>query len=150
MDHNELKNLAHHRQVRFHYFLVIGGVLLAALLLTLTLLWRPLVGPWAAERAGLAEFRQAEQNRLIRVEEAKSRKEAATFLAEAEIEKARGVAAANDIMAASLGGPEGYLRWKYIDMLEETGQSSNTIVYIPTEGAMPILEAGRVKDLQVE
>ena len=49
-------------------------------------------------------------------------------------------------MAKSLGGPQGYLRWKYIEMLEETGQNSNTIVYIPTEGAMPILEAGRVKD----
>ena len=109
-------------------------------------LWTPLVGPWSEERKGLAEFNRAEQNRKIRIQEAKAKNEAAEYLAEAEVTKAKGVAAANDIMSKSLGGPQGYLRWKYIEMLEETGQENNTIVYIPTEGAMPILEAGRVAD----
>lgn len=126
--------------------LFVTSGIFAFTLLLLMLLWTPIVGPWKAERQGQAEFRRAEQNRQIKIEEAKARNESAEYLAEAEVTKARGVAKANDIMSASLGGPEGYLRWKYIEMLEETGQSSNTIVYIPTEGAMPILEAGRVKD----
>ena len=126
----------------------IGGLVgvLALGLFTMALLWTPLVGPWSAERKGMAEYRQAEQNRQIKIQEAKAKKDSAKFHAEAEVIKARGVAQANDIMAKSLGGPEGYLRWKYIEMLEETGQDSNTIVYIPTEATMPILEAGRISD----
>lgn len=127
-------------------FLGVTGAVFVLGILILALLWSPLVGPWAAERRGMAEFRQAEQNRQIRIEEAKAKDEAAQYLAKAEVTKARGVSEANDIMSKSLGGPEGYLRWKYIEMLEETGQDSNTIVYIPTEAAMPILEAGRVND----
>lgn len=117
---------------------------IGSVLFLLALLWSPILGPWVAERKGLAEFKQAEQNKKIRIETAKSKEDSAKYLANAEIIKARGVAEANSIMSVSLGGPEGYLRWKYIEMLEETGQNSNTIVYIPTEGAMPILEAGRI------
>ena len=51
------------------------------------------------------------------------------------------------MMSESLGGTEGYLRWKYIEMLEETGLDSNTVIYIPTEAGMPILEAGRVSEM---
>lgn len=47
-------------------------------------------------------------------------------------------------MAQSLGGPENYLRWAYIDMLKETAdQQDRQIIYIPTEAGMPILEAGQ-------
>lgn len=134
------------REMKDERFYTIVGVVFVFVLIMLALFWSPVVGPWVAERKGLAEFRQAEQNRQIRIQEARSKKEAAEFLAEAEITKAGGVAEANNIMAKSLGGPEGYLRWKYIEMLEETGQNSNTIVYIPTEAAMPVLEAGRVSD----
>lgn len=127
---------------------IIGTILfiLVAGVIAMFIFGSAIFGPWMSERQGMAEFNRAEQNRKIRVQEAISKNEAAEYLAQAEIIKAKGVSEANDIMSASLGGPEGYLRWKYIEMLEETGQSSNTIVYIPTEGGMPILEAGRVKD----
>ena len=47
-------------------------------------------------------------------------------------------------MSESLGGPDNYLRWAYIHMLEETaGKPGREIIYIPTEAGMPILEAGR-------
>ena len=47
-------------------------------------------------------------------------------------------------MAESLGGPDNYLRWSYIHMLEETaGKQGREVIYIPTEAGMPILEAGR-------
>lgn len=122
----------------------ISGIVLGSV--SMMLLWQPLVGPWSETQRGVAEFNRAEQNRQIRTQEAIARSEAAVYLAEAEVIKARGVAEANAIMSASLGGPEGYLRWKYIEMLEETGQDGNTIVYIPTEATLPILEAGRVVD----
>jgi regulator of protease activity HflC (stomatin/prohibitin superfamily) len=94
-----------------------------------------------ARKTGEAELAQADGNRQIKVQEAKAAYESADYLAKAEIRKAEGVAQANKIMAASLGGPEGYLRWKYIEMLQE--QKGSQVIYVPTEATLPILEAGR-------
>jgi len=98
---------------------------------------------WVQGLTGAAELARAEQNRQIRINEAKARKEAAVYEAEAEVARARGVAEANKIIADSLGGPEGYLRWRYIEMLQETGDKGRETIYIPTEAAMPSLEANR-------
>lgn len=96
-----------------------------------------------ARKTGEAELAQADGNRQIRVQEAKAAYEAADYLAKAEVRKAEGVAQANKIMSDSLGGPEGYLRWKYIEMLQETAGKGQTTVYVPTEAGLPITEAGR-------
>ena len=128
----------------FKYFKWAIGIVLTAV--TLGMAGCPQYDVWRKGLEGKAILKEAEWSRQVKIQEAKARNESASLLAEAEVTKAKGVSAANNIMADSLGGPEGYLRWKYIEMLEETGQSSNTIVYIPTEGGMPILEAGRVKD----
>lgn len=95
---------------------------------------------WNAETAGEAELAQASQNRKIAVLEAQAALDSAKLKAEAEIERAKGLAEANRIVADSLGGPEGYLRYLYIQNLEE---SRGQIIYVPTEGGLPILEAGR-------
>lgn len=95
-----------------------------------------------ARKTGEAELAQADGNRQIKVQEAKAAFESADYLARAEIRKAEGVAKANRIMADSLGGPEGYLRWKYIEMLQETAGKGQTTVYVPTEAGLPITEAG--------
>src|SRR5688500_11230637 len=115
--------------------LALGGLLAA---------W-PLYNVYNAQMRGRAELARAEQNRKIRVYEAQARMDAARLTAQAEIASARGVAEANRIIAESLGGPEGYLRWRYIEMLSETGRDGKgrDVIYVPTEGALPILEAGR-------
>lgn len=92
---------------------------------------------------GEAEFQRAESNRQIAVREAQAKLDAAKLTSEAEIERARGVAEANKIIANSLNGPEGYLRWRYIEMLENTATGGRDIIYIPTEAGLPILEAGK-------
>lgn len=97
---------------------------------------------WNAETAGEAELAQATQNRKIKVLEAQAKMDSASLEANAEIARARGLAEANRIVADSLGGPEGYLRYLYIQNLE---QSQGQIIYVPTEGGLPILEAGRLK-----
>ncbi len=96
---------------------------------------------FSAEQSGKAELAQATFNRQIKVQEAEATKAAASLLAEAEVARAHGVAQANEIIANGLGGPEGYLRYLYIHMLEE--QTDKQIIYIPTEAGLPILEAGR-------
>ncbi len=100
---------------------------------------------WVQGLTGAAELARAEQNRQIRINEAKAKKEAAVYEAEAEIARAHGVAEANKIIAESLGGAEGYLRWRYIEMLQETGGQGRETIYIPTEAGMPILEAQRLQ-----
>lgn len=95
---------------------------------------------WNARVAGEAQLAQAGQNRRIAVLEAQAALDSAKLKAQAEIERAKGLAAANRIVADSLGGPEGYLRYLYIQNLEE---SNGQIIYVPTEGGLPILEAGK-------
>lgn len=98
--------------------------------------------PWFASQAGKAELAQAEQNRQIAVLEATAKKESAVQLAQAEIERAKGVAEANKIIGESLQGNEDYLRYLWIT--DVAGKDvSKTTVYIPTEANIPILEANR-------
>lgn len=95
---------------------------------------------WRAELAGRAALAEAENARKVQIEEAKARLESARYYAEAEVERAKGVAKANEIVAAVLGGPEGYLRYLWVNKL---GENNQDVIYIPTEAGMPILEAGR-------
>lgn len=95
---------------------------------------------WRAEMQGKAALAQAENERKVLIEEAKARLESARFYAEAEVERAKGVAEANSIIADGLGGPEGYLRYLWINKL---GENQQDVIYIPTEAGIPLLEAGR-------
>jgi regulator of protease activity HflC (stomatin/prohibitin superfamily) len=95
---------------------------------------------WNAETAGEAELAQASSNRRIAVLEAQALMDSAKLKADAEVARARGVAEANKIVAEGLGGPEGYLRYLYINNLEN---SKGQVIYIPTEAGLPILEAGK-------
>lgn len=95
---------------------------------------------WNAETAGEAELAQATQNRKIAVLEAQAKLDSAKLFAQAEVERSKGVAEANRIVAQGLGGPEGYLRYLYINNLEN---SKGQIIYVPTEAGLPILEAGK-------
>lgn len=122
----------------FILILTVCGLLAAALL------WGgPAWNVWRAEMSGKAALAKAENERKILVEDARARAEAARYLSDAEIERAKGVAEANKIIAEGLGGPEGYLRYLWINKLGENGQD---VVYIPTEAGIPILEAGRGVD----
>ena len=122
-------------------FLGIGLILL--IIVALLVGW-PQYSVFAARKHGEAELARATQNRQVRVQEALAKFEAADYDAKAEVRRAQGVAAANKIIAESLGGPEGYLRWRYIEMLQETSdKGGHQIIYLPTEAGLPLLEAGR-------
>jgi len=100
----------------------------------------PQYNVWEAGMSGQAELKKAEQNRQIAVEEAKAKKESAQALADAEITRAKGVAEANKIIGDSLKGNEAYLRYLWIDGLNNNQQN---VIYVPTEAGLPILEAGK-------
>jgi len=101
---------------------------------------KPRYGVWAAEMEGAAQYAQAEQNRRITILEAEAKLESAKSLAAAEVERAKGVAEANRIIGESLKGNESYLRWQWIQNLEN---GNNSVIYVPTEAGLPILESGK-------
>lgn len=113
---------------------------MAVLSFSLGAMLYPVTSVWQKTLSGKAQLKEAQWNRQILIQEAEAKKESAKHWAQAEIERAKGAAKSNEIVANSLGGPEGYLRWLYIQMLEET---NNNVIYIPTEAGLPILEAGK-------
>lgn len=111
-------------------------------LIVLFLLVAPIYNVWASEQYGRAELAKAEFSKQVAVQEAKAKFESSTLLANAEIERAKGVAQANKIIGDSLKGNEDYLRYLYINGITEN-PSNREIIYIPTEAGIPILEAGK-------
>lgn len=104
----------------------------------------PQYNVYSQKMDGEAELAKADSNRQIKVREAQALLDASSLTAQAEVARAQGVAQANKIIGDSLGGAEGYLRWKYIEMLENTGaHGGRDVIYIPTEAGLPILEAGK-------
>jgi regulator of protease activity HflC (stomatin/prohibitin superfamily) len=82
------------------------------------------------------------QNRKIQIQEAEAKMESSKLWAQAEVIRAEGVAKANKIIGDSLHNNEAYLRYLWI--VDVAGANvGKTIVYIPTETNLPILEANR-------
>ena len=124
--------------------LTLGSIIAIAVVLAVVLIGFPTYNVYSKQMQGKAAYEEAVQNRRIRVLEAQAALDSAELTAQAEVARARGTNEANRIMAESLGGPDNYLRWSYIHMLEETaGKPGREVIYIPTEAAMPILEASR-------
>ena len=91
---------------------------------------------------GQATLREQEWEKKVKVEEARAELESSKLKADAEVCRAVGVAEANKIIGKSLEGNESYLRYLWIQGLQD---GSSEIIYIPTEANLPILEATRSK-----
>lgn len=94
---------------------------------------------WAEGKKGEAEYMRAEQNRKIKVEEAKANLEAEKLNAQAEVERAKGAAEAIRIENGSITPT--YIQ--YLWVRQQNANTNNRIIYIPTEAGLPILEAGK-------
>jgi regulator of protease activity HflC (stomatin/prohibitin superfamily) len=103
----------------------------------------PLYNVYTSEKQGQAELAQAQYNRQVKTLEAPQTEESAKHLAQAEIERARGVAEANKIIGQSLKDNEDYLRYLWIHNLAEAEKNGAQVIYVPTETNLPILEASR-------
>lgn len=117
--------------------------MLSLLILGLMLWGCPQYGVYSARLDGEAKLAHANSEREVQVKDAQGKFEASSLLAKTEIERAKGVAAANAIIGDSLKNNEAYLRWLYLEALKEN--KTATTIYVPTEAGLPILEAGRVK-----
>jgi hypothetical protein len=125
---------------KFWKFVIVVLLILFCLGLPLGLWGCPTYNVWRRARVGESQLRQAEWNRKITIEEAEAKKHAAVALAEAEVARAKGVAEANKIIGDSLRENEAYLRYLWIQGLQD---GSSEVIYVPTEANLPILEAVR-------
>lgn len=100
---------------------------------------RPWYNVWSQEMEGKAEFAKAEQNRKIKIEEAKANLEAEKLNAQAEIERAKGAAEAIRIENGSITPT--YIQ--YLWVRQQSDLSDKTVIYVPTETNLPILESTR-------
>ena len=98
----------------------------------------PYYNVWEQEMSGKAEFAKAEQNRKIRIEEAKANLESEKLNAQAEVERAKGAAEAIKIENGAITPT--YIQYLWV---RQQNTNANKIIYIPTEAGLPILEAGR-------
>ena len=120
---------------------LLGGAVVAVI--GVAMVGMPHYSVYSNRLAGEAELAHAEFSKQVAVQTAKAKLEAAKLEAETDVVRAEGIAKANKIVSDSLGGPEGYLRWKYIEMLNDTAGKGSTTIYIPTEAGLPILEASK-------
>ncbi len=119
--------------------IVLGAAILAAVIIGAAFLL-PWYNVWQQEMAGRAEFAKAEQNRKIKIEEAKANLEAEKLNAQAEVERAKGAAEAIRIENGSITPT--YIQ--YLWVRQQSNLNNKTVIYIPTESNLPILESPRM------
>lgn len=92
------------------------------------------------------QIRQNSQNELaaqqylkqVAIATAESKNESAKYEAQAEVTRAEWVAKANAIIWKSLKDNEAYLKYLWINNMNDKDKE---VIYIPTEANLPILEA---------
>lgn len=142
---------------------VIGSIAIGVIVLGVGVWWFfKTMSIWSREMAGKAQLAEATFSKQIQIEEARSKNEAAIMNAEAKIKmaeadaaslkikalaesereiiRAEGAAKANEIIGASLKDNEAYLRYLWLQGIQD---GNREVIYIPTEANLPILEAGK-------
>ena len=117
--------------------LVLGGLVVGALAVAV-FAGGPVYNVWTQGMNGKAELQKAEYTRKVAVLEAQAKMDSASKLADAEVERAKGVAEANRIIGDSLKDNPRYLQYLYITGLQEGSEKGNRTIYVPTEGGMPV------------
>lgn len=97
--------------------------------------WRSQIAIEKAQNYGKAEMAQAEQNRMILIEEAKANLEAQKLNSESEVERAKGMARAIEIENGKLTAM--YIHYLWVRNIDKMDGEK---IYIPTEANLPILE----------
>lgn len=127
------------RESRLTWMWISISILIALAVVVGCMIVIPNYRVWAEGKKGEAEYMRAEQNRKIKVEEAKANLEAEKLNAQAEVERAKGAAEAIRIENGSITPT--YIQ--YLWVRQQNANTNNRIIYIPTEAGLPILEAGK-------
>ncbi len=104
----------------------------------------PMWKVWASGKSGEADLQQAHKEQQIQVSKAQGRLDAARLNKEAAIIEAEAVSEQITKIGSQLTEHDLYLKWQWIKMMEE--RPENSVIYVPTEAGIPILEAGKRSD----
>lgn len=110
----------------------------------LTIFWMatyPRYSVWASRLSGQAKLQEANNEQRIQVSQAQARLEAADLNKKAAIIEAEAVAKQIETIGANLQKHDLYLKWQWIKMMED--KPNGSVIYVPTEANLPILEAMR-------
>ena len=118
---------------------IIGGIVGVVIVIVALLFAIPWYHVWSQEMEGKAEFAKAEQNRKIKIEEARANLEAEKLNAQAEVERAKGAAEAIRIENGSITPT--YIQ--YLWVRQQSNLNDKTVIYVPTETNLPLLESTR-------
>lgn len=115
--------------------------IISIILLIILMMWGcPQYSVYTSRYSGMAEMQKAEENKLVLIEDAKARLEAAKLDAKAEIERAKGMSEAMKIEAGQLTPV--YNQYLFIRTLEELSEQGNLpqIIYVPSDGMVPVMD----------
>ena len=95
---------------------------------------------WSKELKGKATLREAEWDKQVKVQEAIANLEAEKLNAQAEVERAKGMAEAMKIENGQLSTT--YNQYLFIRSLEELAKQGDLpqIIYLPTTGMLPVMD----------
>ena len=112
---------------------IVVGAAIAGLLFGI-----PVYRVWQQNMAGRARLAEAEYSRQIMLIEAEMNLQAEELNALAEVARARGAAEAMEIVQEKL--TDMYIRYLWV---RQVNFGDASVVYVPTEANLPLLEAGR-------
>lgn len=119
---------------------IVGAIILGLIVLWFTVLY-PMWNIWASKLSGEASLQEAFRQQQIQIAEAKGRLEAAQINKEAALIEAEAVSKQINIIGEKLQNHDLYLKWQWIEMMNKKPDGS--VIYVPTEAGLPILEAGK-------
>ena len=108
---------------KFGYYF--GSVCLFIIICVGSCVGIPYYNVWEQEMSGKAEFAKAEQNRKIRIEEAKANLESEKLNAQSEIERAKGAAKAIEIENGAITPT--YIQYLWVRQQNLSGNNSKII-----------------------
>jgi predicted Holliday junction resolvase-like endonuclease len=114
-------------------------VLVVIVLMALSMYILPQYNVWKKELSGQADLKEAEWNRQIQIREAEANLESEKLNAQAEVERAKGMAEAMEIEGGAL--TREYIQYLWV---RSNRFNDNTVIYVPTEANLPLLEALRL------
>lgn len=95
----------------------------------------PIYSVWSSKKAGEAKLAKAKYAEYTARVKAKAKKEAAVYLAQAEVERAVGIAKSIKIVGDALNANPGYLDYKWLQNLKNT---KNQVIYVPERNNNPL------------
>ncbi len=119
---------------------VLGFICLVVLLMA----GCPAYRVYTAKMEGEAKLAHARYSKQVMVQEAIAKDSSAIFEAAADTTHAHGVAWSNEIIGRSLINNPKYLEYLWINEINH----NNNVMYIATEAGLPIIEAGRLGQIQ--